>query len=95
MGKLWLINCYTFDKCDGEIACVNAMSSEWGAYFDDFVNWLVDSAFFTALGSGFGKSMVKFCGSGLALPQPSAPRSMKSSILSSTGAPKTNPGRSR
>ena len=52
MGTLWLVACYTLDKCDGEIACVNAMSSKWGAYFDDFVNWLVGSAFFAALGYG-------------------------------------------
>ena len=28
------------------------MPSDWGAHFDDFVDWLVDSAFFAALGYG-------------------------------------------
>ena len=52
MGALWLVACYTLDNCDGEIARLKAMSSEWGAYLDDFVDWIVDSAFFAALGYG-------------------------------------------
>src|SRR5690606_10034781 len=28
------------------------LSSEWGAHFDDAVDWLVDGAFFAALGYG-------------------------------------------
>jgi len=51
-GGFWLMACYTLDNCDGEIARLKAMSSEWGAHFDDFVDWLVDSAFFAALGYG-------------------------------------------
>lgn len=51
-GGLWLMACYTLDNCDGEIARLKAMSSEWGAHFDDFVDWLVDSAFFASLGYG-------------------------------------------
>ena len=52
IGALWLVACYTLDNCDGEIARLKAMSSEWGAHFDDFVDWLVDSVFFAALGYG-------------------------------------------
>ncbi len=51
-GGFWLVACYTLDNCDGEIARLKALSSEWGAQFDDFVDWLVDSAFFAALGYG-------------------------------------------
>ena len=51
-GGFWLLACYTLDNCDGEIARLKAMSSDWGANFDDFVDWLVDSAFFAALGYG-------------------------------------------
>jgi hypothetical protein len=28
------------------------MPSDWGAHFDDFVDWLVHSAFFATLGYG-------------------------------------------
>ncbi|PPR61558.1 MAG: hypothetical protein CFH10_01122 [Alphaproteobacteria bacterium MarineAlpha4_Bin2] len=52
VGAICLIACYTLDNCDGEIARLKAMSSEWGAHFDDFVDWLVDSAFFASLGYG-------------------------------------------
>jgi phosphatidylglycerophosphate synthase len=55
-GGFWLIACYTLDNCDGEIARLKAMSSDWGAHFDDFVDWLVDSAFFAALGYGTGQA---------------------------------------
>ena len=51
-GGFWLMACYTLDNCDGEIARLKAMSSDWGANFDDFVDWLVDSAFFATLGYG-------------------------------------------
>ena len=51
-GGLLLILCYTLDNCDGEVARIKNMSSEWGARFDDLADWLVDSAFFAALGIG-------------------------------------------
>ena len=51
-GGLLLVLCYTLDNCDGEIARIKKMSSEWGAHFDDLVDWLVDSAFFAGLGWG-------------------------------------------
>ena len=56
IGAVWLIACYTLDNCDGEIARLKNMSSAWGAHFDDFVDWLVDSAFFAALGVGVWQS---------------------------------------
>jgi hypothetical protein len=51
-GGVLLILCYTLDNCDGEIARIKKMSSAWGAQFDDLADWLVDSAFFAALGYG-------------------------------------------
>jgi len=51
-GGLMLIACYTLDNCDGEVARIKNMSSDWGARFDDLADWLVDSAFFAALGFG-------------------------------------------
>jgi phosphatidylglycerophosphate synthase len=51
-GAALLVVCYTLDNCDGEIARLKNLSSEWGAHFDDAVDWLVDGAFFAALGYG-------------------------------------------
>jgi hypothetical protein len=51
-GGLMLILCYTLDNCDGEIARIKNMSSEWGARFDDIADWLVDTSFFACLGVG-------------------------------------------
>jgi phosphatidylglycerophosphate synthase len=55
-ASLWaavmLIASYTFDNCDGEIARLKGLSSEWGAQFDDLADWLVDGAFFAGLGFG-------------------------------------------
>ncbi|NQV83037.1 MAG: CDP-alcohol phosphatidyltransferase family protein [Rhodospirillales bacterium] len=52
IGGLLLIACYTLDNCDGEIARLKNLSSEWGAQFDDLADWLVDGAFFAGLGFG-------------------------------------------
>ena len=52
IGGLLLIVCYTLDNCDGEIARLKNLSSEWGAQFDDIADWLVDGAFFAGLGYG-------------------------------------------
>jgi phosphatidylglycerophosphate synthase len=54
-GALLMIAGYTLDNCDGEIARLKKLSSEWGAKFDDVVDWLVDSAFFIALGAGVAR----------------------------------------
>lgn len=52
IGGLLLILCYTLDNCDGQIARLKNLSSEWGAQFDDLADWLVDTAFFAGLGFG-------------------------------------------
>lgn len=59
-ASLWaaamLIASYTFDNCDGEIARLKNLSSDWGAQFDDLADWLVDGAFFTGLGFGVAQA---------------------------------------
>jgi len=52
IGALFLTTSYTLDNCDGEVARIKNMSSEFGAKFDDIVDWLVDTSFFAALGYG-------------------------------------------
>ena len=51
-GGVLLTACYTFDNCDGEIARIKNMSSEFGAKLDDMADWIVDASFFAALGYG-------------------------------------------
>lgn len=41
---------YLFDYCDGELARLRGMSSRFGAYYDDFVDWIVHATFFLAIG---------------------------------------------
>ncbi len=48
---------YTFDNCDGEVARVKNMSSDFGAKFDDMSDWMVDASFFAALGYGTSQVM--------------------------------------
>jgi len=57
IGALFLTASYTFDNCDGEVARIKNMSSEFGAKFDDVVDWLVDTCFFAALGYGTSQAM--------------------------------------
>jgi phosphatidylglycerophosphate synthase len=52
MGGLLLVACYIFDNCDGEVARIKGLSSEFGARLDDLSDWLVDLSFFVALGYG-------------------------------------------
>ena len=52
IGGLLLTASYTFDNCDGEIARIKNMSSEFGAKLDDMADWIVDAGFFAALGYG-------------------------------------------
>ena len=52
VGGLLLIASYTFDNCDGEVARIKKMSSEFGAKLDDISDWMVDVSFFIALGYG-------------------------------------------
>ncbi len=52
VGGLLLVASYVFDNCDGEVARVKNMSSDFGAKLDDMVDWIVDASFFAALGYG-------------------------------------------
>lgn len=52
IGGLLLVASYTFDNCDGEVARIKNMSSEFGAKLDDMSDWIVDASFFAALGYG-------------------------------------------
>ena len=51
-GGVLLVLCYTLDNCDGEIARIKGLSSEFGARLDDIVDSVVDTLFFVALGYG-------------------------------------------
>lgn len=51
-GALLLVLSYALDYCDGVIARLRDQSSAFGAAFDDFVDWIVDTAFFASLGFG-------------------------------------------
>jgi len=50
LGALLLVICYVLDNCDGEIARLKNLHSNFGAHFDTFVDWIVHAAFFAALG---------------------------------------------
>ena len=50
-GVLFVLS-YVLDNCDGEVAREKGLSSPYGHQFDTFVDWLVHSAFFIALGIG-------------------------------------------
>ncbi len=52
IGALLMTMSYAFDNCDGEVARVKNMSSEFGAKFDDISDCMVDASFFAALGYG-------------------------------------------
>mgnify|MGYP001181811234 FL=1 len=51
-GAFFLVISYVLDNCDGEVARIKNMSSEFGAKFDDIVDLIVDASFFIALGYG-------------------------------------------
>lgn len=58
---LLMVACYVLDNCDGEIARLKGQSSTFGMWFDTFVDWIVHTVFFVALGIGiahaFGQDM--------------------------------------
>lgn len=56
IGSLLLVASYTLDNCDGEIARIKGLSSEFGARLDDIVDSTVDTCFFVALGYGTAQS---------------------------------------
>jgi len=51
-GALLLVLSYGLDYCDGVIARLKGQCSPTGAAFDDFVDWIVDTAIFAGLGYG-------------------------------------------
>jgi len=51
-GSLLLVLSYALDYCDGVIARLKGQCSPYGAAFDDFVDWIVDTAIFAGLGYG-------------------------------------------
>lgn len=51
-GGLLIVVSYVLDYCDGVIARMKGQSSPFGASFDDFVDWVIDTTFFAALGYG-------------------------------------------
>ncbi len=51
-GALLLVLSYALDYCDGVVARLKDQCSPAGAAFDDFVDWLVDTAIFAGLGYG-------------------------------------------
>ncbi|MCH7539083.1 MAG: CDP-alcohol phosphatidyltransferase family protein [Proteobacteria bacterium] len=54
-GSALFILCYVLDNCDGEIARLKGLQSDFGMRLDSFADWLVHTAFFVALGIGIGK----------------------------------------
>ena len=55
LGALLLVVSYILDNCDGEVARIKGLSSEFGARLDDIVDSTVDTAFFVALGYGMAR----------------------------------------
>jgi phosphatidylglycerophosphate synthase len=47
-----LVGGYVLDNCDGEIARLKNQCSTFGMHYDSFVDWVVHTAFFAALGVG-------------------------------------------
>ncbi len=54
-GSALFILYYVLDNCDGEIARLKGLQSDFGMHLDSFADWLVHAAFFIALGIGIGK----------------------------------------
>lgn len=52
ISSVLLLGCYVLDNCDGEIARLKGLSSEFGKRLDTFVDWIVHAAFFLCLGWG-------------------------------------------
>jgi phosphatidylglycerophosphate synthase len=51
-GSLLFLLAYILDNCDGEVARHLNMASDFGEKYDTFVDWVVHSCFFAALGFG-------------------------------------------
>jgi len=55
IGAAFFIASYVMDNCDGEIARLKNQSSTFGMHFDTFVDWVLNSGFFAALGIGYAE----------------------------------------
>jgi len=51
-----LVFSYMLDYSDGVVARLNNQSSSFGAAYDDFVDWIIDTAIFVGLGLGVAES---------------------------------------
>ena len=56
-GSLLFLLSYILDNCDGEVARYKNLTSDFGENFDTFVDWLVHTVFFAALGYGTAQEM--------------------------------------
>ena len=54
-GCLFFIAAYIFDNCDGEVARLKNLSTNFGRKLDSFVDWIVHTIFFAALGYGIAQ----------------------------------------
>lgn len=52
VGSVFLFFNYLLDHCDGEIARARGLSSRFGHEFDTFVDWIVHTSLFAAMGYG-------------------------------------------
>ena len=52
LGSLLFLISYIFDNCDGEVARFKNLTSNFGEKLDTFVDWIVHTVFFSALGYG-------------------------------------------
>ena len=61
LGSLAFVVSYIFDNCDGEVARYKNLTSNFGEKFDTFVDWVVHTLLYAALGYGsaqeFGDSI--------------------------------------
>jgi phosphatidylglycerophosphate synthase len=54
-GCLFFIAAYILDNCDGEVARHKNLSTNFGRKLDSFVDWIVHTVFFAALGYGIAQ----------------------------------------
>jgi phosphatidylglycerophosphate synthase len=55
IGSLLFIFGYILDNCDGEVARIKNLTSEFGEKYDTFVDWIVHAVFFITLGYGIAQ----------------------------------------
>ena len=52
IGAVLFTFCYLLDNCDGEIARLKHLNTRFGDYYDTFIDWIVHTSLFLALGYG-------------------------------------------